>query len=67
MPLSKIAAMTRSVRASVPAPASRPAPVEAVRPDPEAWSLALGIAGGDSRRLAVSNGGRVVTVLNRPR
>lgn len=60
--------MTRAVRASVPAPAPRPAPVEVVpKPDPEAWSIALDLAGGDARRLAVSPGGRLVTVLNRPR
>lgn len=59
--------MTRSVRASVPARAPRPTPAVVVRPDPEAWSAALVIAGGDAKRLLVSDGGRAVHVLNHPR
>jgi hypothetical protein len=58
--------MTRSLRASAPSRAPRPAPVESVRPAPEAWSLARLWADGDVRRLEPLPDGSVL-VRNRPR
>jgi hypothetical protein len=43
----------------------RQAAETAQRPDPEAWALALELAGGNVRRLTCSKDGRTVIVANR--
>lgn len=52
-------------RLTDPPTKASPSPVARLRPDPEAWRIALELARGDAGLLEVLDGGRIVLVRNR--
>lgn len=56
----------RRTRASVEGAPPAPEPVTTRTVDPGALQVALGIAGGDRKRLVISNDGKSITVRNQP-